>query len=77
MLLGMAGDASFSTGRVELSADDVLLAYSDGVIESRDGSDEEFGCERLEAHLRRRNRFHRPRCFPSLPRFRISLLPTR
>ena len=27
--------------------------YSDGVIESRDGSDEEFGCERLEAHLRR------------------------
>jgi serine phosphatase RsbU (regulator of sigma subunit) len=53
MLLGMAGDASFSTGRVELGADDVLLAYSDGVIESRDGSDEEFGCERLEAHLRR------------------------
>jgi serine phosphatase RsbU (regulator of sigma subunit) len=52
MLLGMAGDASFSTGRVELGADDVLVAYSDGVIESRDGTDQEFGCERLEAHLR-------------------------
>jgi sigma-B regulation protein RsbU (phosphoserine phosphatase) len=52
MLLGMAGDASFSTGRVALGADDVLLAYSDGVIESRDGSDQEFGGERLEEHLR-------------------------
>jgi serine phosphatase RsbU (regulator of sigma subunit) len=52
MLLGMAGDASFRTGRVELCGDDVLLAYSDGVIEARDGSDQEFGCERLEAHMR-------------------------
>ena len=53
MLLGMSGDATFRTGRVDLGADDVLLAYSDGVIESRDSSDEEFGCERLEAQLRR------------------------
>ena len=52
MLLGMTGDASFSTGRVELGDDDVLLAYSDGIIESRDSSDQEFGWERLEAHLR-------------------------
>lgn len=52
MLLGMAGDAPFRTGRVELGADDVLLAYSDGVIESCDSADEEFGCERLAAHLR-------------------------
>jgi serine phosphatase RsbU (regulator of sigma subunit) len=37
---------------VKLCADDVLLAYSDGVIEARDGSDQEFGCERLEAHMR-------------------------
>jgi serine phosphatase RsbU (regulator of sigma subunit) len=52
MLLGMAGEASFRTGHVDLGADDVLLAYSDGVIESRDSADQEFGCERLEAHLR-------------------------
>jgi len=52
MLLGMAGEASFGTGRVELGSDDVLLAYSDGVIESRDSSDQEFGGERLEALLR-------------------------
>jgi serine phosphatase RsbU (regulator of sigma subunit) len=52
MLLGMAGDASFRTGRVELRANDVLLAYSDGVIESRDSADHEFGCDGLEAQLR-------------------------
>lgn len=52
MLLGMAGDASFRTGRVSLGPGDVLVAYSDGVIESRDEADQEFGSERLEAHLR-------------------------
>ena len=52
MLLGMAADASFTTGRVELGAGDILLAYSDGVIESRNNADQEFGGERLEAELR-------------------------
>ena len=52
MLLGMAADAPFRKGRVELDPDDVLLAYSDGIIESRNDADEEFGWERLEAHLR-------------------------
>jgi serine phosphatase RsbU (regulator of sigma subunit) len=53
MLLGMAADASFRTGRVELGAGDILLAYSDGVIESRNNADQEFGEERrLEAELR-------------------------
>jgi sigma-B regulation protein RsbU (phosphoserine phosphatase) len=52
MLLGMAGDAVFRSGRVELGAGDVLLVYSDGVVESRNGSDEEFGFEGLETHLR-------------------------
>jgi sigma-B regulation protein RsbU (phosphoserine phosphatase) len=52
MLLGMAAEASYTRGRVELGAGDVLLAYSDGVIESRNDADQEFTCERLEAHLR-------------------------
>jgi serine phosphatase RsbU (regulator of sigma subunit) len=51
MLLGMAADASFRTGRVELGAGDILLAYSDGVIESRNNADQ-FGDDRLEAELR-------------------------
>jgi sigma-B regulation protein RsbU (phosphoserine phosphatase) len=48
----MAADASYRSGRAELGAGDVLLAYSDGVVESRNGSDEEFGFEGREAHLR-------------------------
>jgi serine phosphatase RsbU (regulator of sigma subunit) len=52
MLLGMAADAVFGGGRVELAAGDVLVAYSDGVVESRNNADEEFGPERLEAQLR-------------------------
>jgi serine phosphatase RsbU (regulator of sigma subunit) len=30
----------------------VLLAYSDGIVESCNSADEEFGSERLEAQLR-------------------------
>jgi sigma-B regulation protein RsbU (phosphoserine phosphatase) len=52
MLLGMAAEAPFGAGRVELGDGDVLLAYSDGVIESRNDADQEFGWERLEAQLR-------------------------
>jgi sigma-B regulation protein RsbU (phosphoserine phosphatase) len=52
MLLGMAADASFASARVELGAGDVLLAYSDGVVESSNDADQEFGAERLEAELR-------------------------
>jgi sigma-B regulation protein RsbU (phosphoserine phosphatase) len=52
MLLGLAPEASFAGGRVELRAGDVLLAYSDGILESCNSADEEFGYERLEAQLR-------------------------
>ncbi len=52
MLLGMAPEASFTTGSVDLRAGDVLLAYTDGVLESHDNADQEFGLERLEAQLR-------------------------
>jgi sigma-B regulation protein RsbU (phosphoserine phosphatase) len=52
MLLGMSADGSFRTGRVVLGQGDVLVAYSDGVIESRNDEDIEFGWERLEAQLR-------------------------
>jgi sigma-B regulation protein RsbU (phosphoserine phosphatase) len=52
MLLGMAPDAAFRSGRVELGAGDVLLAYSDGIVEARNDDDQEFGWERLEAQLR-------------------------
>lgn len=52
MLLGMSADALYRRGRVELGPGDIVLAYSDGVIEARNDDDQDFGCERLEAHLR-------------------------
>jgi len=52
-LLGVVPAASFAGGCVELRAGDVLLAYSDGILESRNNADQEFGYERLEAQLRR------------------------
>jgi serine phosphatase RsbU (regulator of sigma subunit) len=51
MLLGMSADASFATGSVDLRAGDVLLGYSDGIVESRNDADQDFGQERLEASL--------------------------
>jgi serine phosphatase RsbU (regulator of sigma subunit) len=53
LLLGVVPGASYPKGRVELRAGDVLLAYSDGILESRNNADQEFGHERLEAQLRR------------------------
>jgi sigma-B regulation protein RsbU (phosphoserine phosphatase) len=51
-LLGAIPGASFAGGSVLLGAGDVLLACSDGILESRNGADQEFGWERLEAQLR-------------------------
>jgi serine phosphatase RsbU (regulator of sigma subunit) len=52
MLLGVIPDATYVRGSVELGPGDVLLAYSDGVIESLNKADEEFGIARLETQLR-------------------------
>ena len=51
-LLGVIPTASFVTGSVDLLAGDVLLVYSDGIVEARNNGDEEFGHTRLEAQLR-------------------------
>lgn len=51
-LLGVISEASFVRGCVELRAGDSLLICSDGILESRNNSDEEFGYDRLEAQLR-------------------------
>ncbi len=51
-LLGAVPEASFDIGRAALRAGDLLLAYSDGVLDARNSADEEFGSERLEEELR-------------------------
>ena len=55
-LVGVIPEGSFISGRVELRIGDVLLAYSDGALEARNLSDQEFGLEHLEVQLRRAQR---------------------
>src|SRR5262249_33266443 len=53
LLLGVVPNAPYVKGKVELGPGDVLLAYSDGVLESLNKAEEEFGAARIEAQLRR------------------------
>jgi len=52
LLLGVTSNAPYTSGRVELRSGDVLLTYSDGVLESVNKADEEFGYARIESQLR-------------------------
>ena len=53
LLLGVVATAPYLRGSVVLEPGDILLAYSDGVLETLNGSDEEFGVDRIETQLRR------------------------
>jgi len=50
-LLGVVPGATFERGSVQLRAGEVLLICSDGILESFNDADQEFGRERLEAEL--------------------------
>ena len=49
LVLGVRPDASFEVGSVDLQAGDALLAFTDGVTEAFNETEEGFGDERLEA----------------------------
>ena len=51
-LLGVVANGAFSKGSAELSEGDILVLYSDGVLEAHNYADEEFGFDRLEAQVR-------------------------
>ncbi|MCM3902886.1 MAG: serine/threonine-protein phosphatase, partial [Pyrinomonadaceae bacterium] len=51
-LLGVVAAATFDQGTVQLRAGEVLLICSDGILESFNEADQEFGIERLEIELR-------------------------
>jgi serine phosphatase RsbU (regulator of sigma subunit) len=51
-LLGAIDAAEYQTGELVLEPGDTLVAYSDGVVECRSPTDEEFGVDRLIAALR-------------------------
>lgn len=50
MPLGL-GTGEFSESRVQLSEGSRLVFYSDGITEATDGSDEEYGPERMRDHV--------------------------
>lgn len=52
-VLGVVPTASFDRGRVQLKTDDVMLVCSDGILESFDQAEQEFGSQRLETEFRR------------------------
>lgn len=53
MLLGVLPATPYVSGSFQLNDGDVLMVYSDGITESVNCAEEEFGYERLEAQLRR------------------------
>src|SRR5438876_12195048 len=53
LLLGVVPAASYVSGCCELGAGDVLMVYSDGITESLNSTEDEFGYARLETQLRR------------------------
>lgn len=53
LLLGVVAAAPYIRGCVELGPGDVLLTYSDGLLESLNKTEEEFGYTRIETQLRR------------------------
>ena len=52
-VLGVVPRASFERGTVQLKTNDVMLVCSDGILESFDLAEREFGSQRLEAEFRR------------------------
>ena len=52
LLLGVTSDATYSSAKVQLGPADVLLVYSDGIIESLNEKSDEFGYARLREQLR-------------------------
>jgi phosphoserine phosphatase RsbU/P len=48
MPLGISADAEFREGRTQLQPGDALVIYSDGVTETNNPCDEEFGVDRLQ-----------------------------
>jgi serine phosphatase RsbU (regulator of sigma subunit) len=52
-VLGVVPRATFDRGTVQLKTDDVMLVCSDGILESFDEAEREFGSQRLETEFRR------------------------
>lgn len=54
--IGLVEEAGFAEKTVDLQKDDLLVLYTDGVIEAVNNQNQEFGRERLEALIRQSER---------------------
>jgi sigma-B regulation protein RsbU (phosphoserine phosphatase) len=52
MALGFIPEATFSEQTIDLASGDVLVAFSDGVVEASNAANDFFGDERLLAAIR-------------------------
>ena len=52
-VLAAVHDAQFETAQTKFSPGDMLVSYSDGLVECRNQNGEEFGVERLLENIRR------------------------
>lgn len=48
-VLGLLPNAAYQNGSVRLDAGDILVLYSDGIVEAANSQDEEFGEQRIQA----------------------------
>ena len=55
LLLGVLDEAEYNCGQVRFESKDMLLVFSDGILESQNASGEEFGYDRLKAELAKAN----------------------
>jgi sigma-B regulation protein RsbU (phosphoserine phosphatase) len=53
VLSGALADAAYHVFEIDLARGDMLVIYTDGVVEIEDGEDGEFGDERLKMLLQR------------------------
>ena len=51
LALGLRDDAAFATGEVPFEPDDLLVLYTDGILEAADPRGEEFGEQRLRRSI--------------------------
>lgn len=51
--LGMFCTSAYTVERLRMNPGDLMLVYTDGVIEARDGDDEEYGSQRLQESFER------------------------
>jgi sigma-B regulation protein RsbU (phosphoserine phosphatase) len=49
----LSPDARYASRELQFAADDLLVLYTDGLVEARTSGGAQFGTDRIGAHLRR------------------------